>query len=128
MITSSSNLTSSSSSTNLLEINRYLRTQKDQAEEKYENLKLNSEINQQRVISLENDLNFYKRQAQAHEADIKHLQTSIETAKNLANKNSNAANTNASAYSQDNLNLMMETNRRLREEIESLTGSDIILR
>ena len=40
---------SSRSSINLLEINRYLRSQKEQAEEKYENLKLSFERSQQRL-------------------------------------------------------------------------------
>jgi len=55
---------SDQSSSNLLEINRYLRTQKELAEEKYDDLKLTSEINQQRLLTIENDLDFYKRQSQ----------------------------------------------------------------
>ena len=36
-------------SSQLLEINRYLRSQKEQLEEKYENLKLNNEITEQKL-------------------------------------------------------------------------------
>ncbi len=107
--------TSTSSASNLLEINRYLRAQKDQTEEKYENLKLSVDISQQRLLTLENDLNFYKRQSLAYETDIAHLQASLEASKNLT------ADTPSNISNQDNFNLMVDTNKRLREEITSLT-------
>ena len=51
-------------SSNLLEINRYLRAQKHQIDEKYENMKLTFEINQQKLKTLENELEFNRKQSQ----------------------------------------------------------------
>lgn len=126
MNTSLSGATNAESSSNLLEINRYLRSQKDQTEEKYETLKLTAEINEQRLRAIENDLDFYKRQSQAYEADIAHLQGSIEKFKSQATFSATTEGSAAtqSQSSQDNFNLIMDTNKRLKEEIDALTGEN----
>lgn len=111
MITSE--MESSSSSSNLLEINRYLRTQKDQIEEKFETLKLNFEINQQRLKSIENELEFYRKQSELYENEINQL----KSAQNL-----NVSTKDESSISQDNVNLILDTNKRLKEECDSLNS------
>jgi chromosome segregation ATPase len=116
---------SEQSSLNLLEINRYLRNQKEQTEERYENLKLTAEINEQRLKTVENDLEFHKRQSQAYEADIGHLQGSIDKLKSQATfRDGGGAVAHQSATAQDNFELVMETNRRLKGEIDSLGGEN----
>ena len=69
---------SDQSSNNLLEINRYLRVQKDQLEEKYENMKLTFEINQQRLRTLDTDLDFYRKQSQSYESELQHLKNTMD--------------------------------------------------
>ena len=68
---------STESSSNLLEIDRYLRTQKEQLEEKYEDLHLNHEISQQRLKTIENELEFTRKQSELYENEINHLKVSI---------------------------------------------------
>ena len=60
-------------SSNLLEINRYLRTQKDQLEEKCDTLNLNYEISQQRLKTIENELEFARKQSQMYESEVNQL-------------------------------------------------------
>ena len=105
----------SASSSNLLEINRYLRTQKDQLEEKCENLNLNFEINQQRLKTAENELEFYRKKSQQHEDEIKHLKTSTK-------EPGASAQSDESQMNLENLNLTISNNRRLKEECDSLTS------
>ncbi|CAF0709464.1 unnamed protein product [Brachionus calyciflorus] len=102
-------MTDDHSSSNLLEINRYLRTQKEQLEEKYENLKLNHEITQQRLKNMENDLEFYKKQCEQLEHELK---TKPQGEKIVCQT------------SEDNFNLILETNKRLKEELDSVNSEN----
>ena len=113
---------SGQSTSNLLEINRYLRNLKEQAEDKYESVKLTFEINQQRLKTCENDLDFYKKQSQAYESEIAHLKSVMESSENPSN-----LSTSLSTQS-DNLNLMLETNKRLKDEIDALNLENAKLR
>jgi len=103
--------TSSHSSSNLLEINRYLRTEKDQLNERYESLKLNYEIIQEKYKTAEQDLDFERKQAQIYEAEISVLR-----------QNPMGSKSNENALNSDNLNLMLDTNKRLKEECDSLNS------
>ncbi len=105
---------SSSTNSNLLEINRYLRVQKDQLEEKYENVKLTFDINQQRFKSTETELEFYRKQSQSLESELNHLKANIDNYKLTNNSNGESKSTN------ENFNLLLDTNKRLKEECDSL--------
>jgi DNA repair exonuclease SbcCD ATPase subunit len=74
--TSASTNESTETPSNMLEINRYLRTQKEQLEEKCENLNLNYQISEQRLKTIENELEFTRKQAQLYESEINQLKVS----------------------------------------------------
>lgn len=110
--------TSDQSSNNLLEINRYLRVQKDQLEEKYENMKLTFEINQQRLKTLDTDLDFYRKQSQSYESELQHLKNLMENYKQTG------ITSGESKSSNENINMILDTNKRLKEECDSLNSEN----
>jgi len=75
------------SNSSLLEINRYLRVQK----EKYENIKL---AFKQRFKSSETDLDFYRKQSQSLESELQHLKANIDNYKLANNSNGESKSTN----------------------------------
>ena len=98
---------SSSSSSQLLEINRYLRSQKEQLEEKYENLKLNNEITEQKLKSIEGELELKRSETQILEVQLSEAKAMAEASKD------------------ESIGIMMmDTNRRLKEECDS-TNAEI---
>jgi chromosome segregation ATPase len=98
------------SSTELLDITRYLRTQKDQLEENYDKLKLQFDVNQQRLKTLENETDYYRKQSEQYETEITLLKSS-----NVSRPAADQSN-----LSQDNLTLIMDTNKRLKEDCDGL--------
>ena len=95
------------STVNLLEINRFLREQKEQLEKNYQNISLEHEITVQRLKKIENEHNFIKEKTQLYENEI-------ESLKIRANMNSNVNN--------DDYNLIIDTNRHLKEQFDSVTS------
>lgn len=63
-------------SSNMLEINRFLRNQKEELEKKYEELNLNYQISEQRMKTIENELEFTRKQSQMYENEISQLKVS----------------------------------------------------
>ena len=92
---------------NLLEINRFLREQKEQLEKNYQNLSLEHEITGQRLIKIENEFNFNKEKLQIYENEIESLK--IRTSMMSSNANI------------DDYNLIVDTNKRLKEQYDSVT-------
>ena len=82
-----------------------MRTQKEQLDEKYETLKLSHDITQQRMKNLENDLEFYKRQCEQLESGAKPQREVCQT-------------------SEDNFNLIIDTNKRLKEELDAVNAEN----
>jgi chromosome segregation ATPase len=110
---------SDQSAINLLEINRYLRTQKDQLEEKYESLKLDHEILLQRFKTSENDLDFHRKQSQMYEAECNQLKAS----NNQISENTNLI-ASTSMLDTDSMSIMIDTNKRLKEQVDSLNSEN----
>jgi hypothetical protein len=103
-----------STSTNLLEINRFIRTQKEQLAQQFDELKLNYEITQQRMKTLQNDYDFIKKQNQQYEIDITRLNSTNESLQRIANT---TKDTDSDEYNRNNnIALMRDTNKRLKEE------------
>ncbi|RNA44217.1 nucleo TPR isoform X1 [Brachionus plicatilis] len=95
--------TDEQSASNLLEINRYLRMQKDNLEENCEKLKIDNEVCQKRVQNMESELEFYKKQCYEKE-------TKTQTEQNQTNM--------------DNFNLIVDTNKRLKEELDLVNAEN----
>lgn len=91
--------TDEQSASNLLEINRYLRMQKENLEEINQKLKIDHEIGQKRIQNMESELEFYKKQF--HEKETKTCMEQSQT-------------------SIDNFNLILDTNKRLKEELDMI--------
>jgi chromosome segregation ATPase len=105
----------SSSSSNLLEINRYLRQQKEQLEERYESLKLDHEIFSQRFAANESELELARKQAEIYEAEIGQLRQSLNRHQEPGSQTSGDA---------DSFTLLLDTNRRLKEEVDTANGEN----
>lgn len=106
----SMSITDEQSASNLLEINRFLRTQKEQLEEKYDNIKLTHDITQQKLKTVENELEFYRKQSQLHENEITQLKQSESSV--------------TSSTGTDSLKLIIDTNKRLKEELDSMNAEN----
>ena len=105
---------SGSSTSNLLEINRYLRTQKEQIEEKYESVKLDHQIQKQRFSAAENELDFLRKQAQIYVNEINQLKQSLAKQGKIDEGGQDA----------ESLGLLVNTNRRLKAEIDTLNSEN----
>lgn len=93
---------------NLLEINRFLRSQKDQLDEKYQNMALEHGIIVQHLQTCENELDSYKQQVKLNENEIEHLKLQLNSAKQQSTVNN------------DDFNLIVDSNKRLTEQYNSL--------
>ena len=82
--------------------------------ENYENIKLTFDLNQQRLKSSETDLDFYRKQSQSLESELQHLKANIDNYKLANNSNGESKSTN------EIFNLLLDTNKRLKEECDSL--------
>jgi nucleoprotein TPR len=94
------------SMSNLYEINRFLREQKDQLDKKYQNLSLEHEITMQRLKNVEFEFSLNKDKVQSYENEIESLRIR------------NSFNTSANA---DDYDLIVDTNKRLKEQYDSVT-------
>lgn len=102
-------LQQSASISNLLEINSYLRGEKEKLEETCKSVSLKLEISQQKQKTLENDVDMYRKNSQIYERQIEQLKQKMETGGS------------SSAVSAE---LMADENKRLRDEVESLTADN----
>ena len=129
--TSTTTTTTSESTTNLLEINRYLRMQKEQLDERYDALKLTHDIEQQRMRALANELEFARKQcSELHEAEIAQLKNALQQLKQQQQQQQTSSMHDSTTTSEstttteaDNMTLLLDTNRRLKDECESLNAS-----
>lgn len=95
--------TDEQSASNLLEINRYLRMQKENLEEINQKLKIDYDVGQKRIQNMESELEFYKKQFNEKETKnyLEQSQTNIE-----------------------NFNLIVDTNKRLKEELDMINSDN----
>lgn len=98
----------SASTSNLLEINRYLRTEKEKIEEKYESLSLNHEISQQRLKNIEGEIEFYRQKTQLCESEITQLKQQLDK---YSGSRGNITDSS--------IELMTDTNKRLKDDLEA---------
>jgi chromosome segregation ATPase len=80
----------------------------------------------------ENDLDFYRKQSQAYESDIAHLKQVLDSNKQQLDgenlSSSSAFSSSVSMAQSENLNLMLGTNKRLKEEIDSVNNDNTKLK
>lgn len=103
----------STSVSNLLEINNYLRREKDQLDESNKSLSLKLEISQQKQKALESEGELHRKSVQVYERQIEQLKQKLEQ--------SGVSGNNVSERSID---LVLDENKRFRDEIESLTADN----
>lgn len=102
--------TTDQSASNMLEINRYLRAQKEQLEEKFESLKLDHDILVQRMANSENEMDSHRKQIEIYENEISQLKTSLSKQHNQES--------GAESMDTDGVNLILETSKRLKEDLD----------
>ncbi len=102
------------STTHLFEINRFLRAQKEQLEEKFSSLQIQTEINAQRLRACESELDFNRQRIQQYESEVEHLKRF--KAQHDGEKYSNVTS--------EDFNLISDTNKRLKEQLDSLVSEN----
>lgn len=88
-----------------------MRGEKEKLEETYKSLSLKFEISQQKQKALETDLELHRKNSQMYEHQIEQLKQKLE----------NGGAGSSMAMSNE---LMLEENKRLRDELESFTADN----
>lgn len=102
---------SSTSLSNLLEINNYLRRQKERLNEEMKSLSVKYEISQQKQKTLEGDVDIHRKTALVYERQIENLKQKLEQCA-------------STSIGERSIELIIDENKRFRDEIESLTADN----